>query len=202
MRCCYCHGTLLQVQGEYAIEAQDLQIPMMLRFDEGTPDLSSRVGQLIKVRGNLEAAGTNQEVLNLIVTDIQMPSSSDAAPTPVFGVFSGNVGKDPELSPNANNGLQRLTASIAYHSENQKTSWLRLSCLSDQAIYNEFSELEAGSRIIAIGTISHYQYNKKNRLELALMTFDKEAGSSYKPPEKLYTASSASGASPEPIPGF
>ena len=50
--------------------------------------------------------------------------------------------------------------------------------------------------------MSHYNYNKKSRLELVLMTFDKEAGSSYKPPEKLYTASTASGASPEPIPGI
>ena len=202
MRCCYCLGTLLQVQGEYAVEARDLQIPMMLRFDEGTPDLSARVGQSIRVSGNLEAVGTNQEVLNLVVTDIAVPSSPDAAITPVFGVFSGNIGKAAELSPNANNGLQRLTSSIAYHSENQKTSWLRLSCLSNEAIYGEFSELEAGSRIIAFGTMSHYNYNKKSRLELVLMTFDKEAGSSYKPPEKLYTASSASGASPEPIPGF
>lgn len=200
MRCCYCSGTLIEVDGRLHLQAPGLQIPMALLFDKGQPDLQSHLGKVVTITGNLEAGGTNQEELNVHLFGLE--ATEEATPTPVIGVFSGNIGKSAELSPKAPNGRQRLTTSLAYFSQDNQTSWLRLSCSSTDAAFQEFSELQPGARIVATGTLTHYTYNKKNRLELALKTFDLEGGSSYKPPEVLYKADSASGASPEPIPGF
>lgn len=209
MRSCFCDGRLVAASTGYALEAKGLNKPALLLPHPGEelPDLSPHVGRVVSMAGLLKTPvdGGNQESLLVEVAELQISANADDPATgPMMGLFTGNIGKAPEVSPNSNDSLQRATTSLAYFSDGKNTAWLRLSCLSYLAAYDEFCALPQGASLAVAGTISHYDYSKKSRLELVVRTFDllKAGGGGMKAPDVLYKAPSASGVSPEPIPGF
>lgn len=182
--------------GGFAIEAPGLHAPaQLLPGTDGTavPDLSSLIGQVISYVGILESTGDNLEHARIHGADLQIPAEPIAAPSPMWAIVSGNLGKAPEPNPKGD----RLTASIAYDKKGEATSWLRLTSYAYFAISDLFRGLEAGTAIEAYGAMESYDYNGKPRLQLAIRGLQLlKSGGSVKTPTSLMAARSAADIAP------
>lgn len=177
--------------GGFAIEAPGLSTPaLFLPSTAGlpVPDLTPYLGQVISFTGLLQSIGDNLETLAFHCADLQIPTT-ELAPSPVWAVVSGNLGKAPETNPKGD----RLTASIAYDKVGEAASWLRITSYTYVSISDLFTKLEAGHGIIAYGALESYDYNGKPRVQLSLRGYqDLPRSNAPKPPTSLMASRSAS----------
>ena len=174
--------------GGFGLEAPGLKEPaLLLPSTNGTvvPDLTAQIGTVISYVGVLSAPTGDLSSAALHCVDLQLPTT-DPAPSPMWAVVSGNLGKAPELNPKKD----RYTASLAYHKQGDETSWLRVTAYSYYSIADLFSTLEPGTGLIAYGAIETYTYNDKERLQLALrgMQLLRSGLAAPKPPISLLSA--------------
>lgn len=177
--------------GGFGLEAPGLKEPaQLLPATDGTavPDLSAQVGSVISYVGVLSAPAGDLTGAALHCVDLQVPNG-DTQPSPMWCVVSGNLGKAPELNPKGD----RYTASLAYDKQGDDTSWLRITAYSYFSIADLFAGLEAGTALIAYGALETYDYNGKERAQLAVRGLQllKSGSGAAKPPVSLLSARSA-----------
>jgi hypothetical protein len=173
----------------FALEAPGLHRPALLIASTAgvaVPDLSDHLGRVLSFVGALEGPGENLEVLRLHANELHLAptASDDPAPSPVWAVLTGNLGRDGDSDKGAayNPKKDRVTGSLAYAKGDAGTSWLRISCYAHYAAAALLAELEAGAAITAYGALESYDYNSKPRLQLALRGFQlTRAGGSGRP---------------------
>lgn len=174
----------------FGLEAPGLKEPaLLLPATNGAPvpDLSAQVGTVISYVGVLAAPTGDLKAAALHCVDLQIPNE-EAAPSPMWAVVSGNLGKAPELNPKGD----RYTASLAYAKQGDETSWLRITAYSYYSIADLFAGLEAGTGVIVYGAVESYDYNDKPRVQLAMRGLQLlKSSTAAKPPVSLMSARSA-----------
>ena len=194
MREVFGDGRLVKVDSGFAIEAVGLHHPaLLLAATDGTPvpDLTSLVGQVISYVGVLQSTGENQEAIAIHAADLQNPPI-EVPVSPMWCVISGNLGKAPEANPKGD----RVVSSIAYDKIGDATSWLRLTSYAYSSITDLFRELEAGTSLIAYGSLESYDYNGKPRAQANLRGLQLLKPAAPKAPVSLMAARSASDIAP------
>lgn len=178
MREVFGDARLVTTTDGFALEAPGLHRPATLIASTSglaVPDLSDHLGRIVSFVGALQAPGENLEVLRLHANELHLAPTpgDDPNPSPLWGVISGNLGRDGESGKGAayNPKGDRVTASIAYAKTDAGTSWLRISCYAYYSAAALLAELEAGSGIVGYGALESYDYNSKPRLQLALRGF-------------------------------
>jgi hypothetical protein len=197
MRLVFGRGTLVTTPLGFGLEVPRLHVPALILpslAGASVPDLTSHLGQIIGITGQLSAPGDNISGLSIHFNDITS-STQEAAPQPLCGVVSGNLGKAAEENPKGD----RVSASLAYHTnrDTDATSWLRITALRASAISGVFEQQEKGTALICVGEYESYLYNKKPNLHLWLTTFEVQSTSSgYKAADSLATSFTAEDCAP------
>lgn len=190
----------------FALEAPGLHRPAGLIASTAglaVPDLSDHLGRIVSFVGALEAPGENLEVLRIHANELQLAPSAaeDPAPSPLWGVISGNLGRNGETDKAAgyNTKRDRVTASLAYAKSDVGTSWLRITCYAYYAAAPLLAELEAGAGITSYGALESYDYKGKPRLQLELRGFQltRSGGNARQAPISLMSSRSRDDIAPQ-----
>jgi hypothetical protein len=197
MREVFGDGRVIQLSaGVFGLEAPGLSTPATMLPSTGgvtVPDLTAHLGAVISYTGTLRSTGDNLEVIAIHCADLQIPPV-ELQPSPMWAVVSGNLGKTPEANPKGD----RLTASLAYDKVGDAGSWLRLTAYTYFSISDLFSKLEAGTGIIAYGSLESYDYNGKPRAQLGLRGYQElPRNSAPKAPTSLMASRSSSDTAPD-----
>jgi hypothetical protein len=124
-----------------------------------TAALAPHLGSVLAYSGML--FGLNGENINALCIQLSelFPGGTDAVVTPMFGVFTGNLGQAPSL--NDAKSIASVSMAIASTDDPTKSCWLRLAAASNRGIAGELLKLESGAHVMAFGTIETYAYKSK-----------------------------------------
>lgn len=188
----------------FGLEAPGLHCPAPLLSSTAgvpVPDLTDHLGRVVHIIGALEAPGDNLNILRVHCNELHLAADADLQPSMLWGVVSGNLGRDKESGKagSFNPKRDRVSASLAYAKEGNKTSWLQIISYAYYASAELLAEQEAGVGVTCYGAIETYQYNDKPRVQLSMRGFQlsRQSGPGHQAPVTLMSSRSRDDIAPQ-----
>jgi hypothetical protein len=161
----------LPVLNFYGLDRPAVLLPSLT--GAAVPDLKAFDGRVLSFSGELEASGSNIEEPRFHWSEFR-PTADGTPMSFATACVTGNMGRHDGGSKAVGPSLtgKSLSGSLAYLSIAQKTSWLRLTAFADCGLAPFFSDLDAGTRLLAAGVLESYRsQNNNDRLQLRLRSF-------------------------------
>lgn len=129
--------------------------------------LRPHVGKVVQLNALLPLVDGQLNTLTLLPADIQLTRDALEV-SPLWCAVLGNINGAPEENPRGD----RVSTSIAYSNRDDSTSgsWLKCSARSSSGFNQVLAQVPAKSRLLVVGSLSTYHYDKKSedRTELEI----------------------------------
>lgn len=153
----------------FVFELPGIEKPGVIIDPQGNGDAMERalkplIGQVMPFTGQLFGmAGESINSLTIQYIEI-FPAEKGAVPSPLFGVFSGNLGKKPELNDSGASAYGSMAVQVVPGAD---PCWLRLQASAARPTHANLLSLDKGTGVIVMGTLSSYTYTRKDTQQAA-----------------------------------